>query len=255
MFLGVTMRYKYYVLLIAIGGILTACCRILYRNACTIKQINITIDGYVNQELKKQITAYIHKKSRLHQLPDLKNKLQRLKPKFPIIADFTLAHDATGTTTITITTHKPNFRINTAWTWSPTIGLLPRSYYNEQHIQKLKKIHLAYQDDFIPVISPECTAFLQALPQKICQNYAIYWIDAYTSEFIDKAYPQLLIRCHGNHIPTDQEINHIQHIKNKLITTAQNKNDSFIRWIADLRFTHQIIVRKEKRENNGTRTI
>lgn len=205
----------------------------------------VDVDPSLSIVMHEKISDYI-KNTDAFKTGSLSELNNEVKKKFSCVDKVTAELYAPGTVHIEIKAVKPLFNINDKLVLTRTGDSLSKDFFAQTLVARLMVINDLCVSQGSDTISLGLCQSGHQLLNPLFQRYTITWQTDQVALLCDKKEPWFTIVCSADSIPHEEVLIHCEQLKQK-IATQNVKNISNARWIADVRFSNQIVVYNEKK--------
>jgi len=231
-----------YNIFLCIGMVLALLgCWNIYNHATTIAHISLEVDERISNTTKKNLERLIYT-AYSQSNPDARSISQMITQQFPCIKLVTIAYEPPNLVSIDCKACKPYCLLNYDFVLTAEAIPIHKNAFKKYELEHLHRIMLNAQLFDNQAVLNACKECIAHLPSAAFEQYELVWNDPVQIWLHNKKENFSVIFDQDNP-PTNALLTECDTIKNKLQQKGvlQQKSN---RWIADVRFSNQIIVNK-----------
>lgn len=215
----------------------------VYAQMYTITNVVFSFDPHIAQVKQKAITQLVH--DILYRSKANTQVLSRqIKKQFSCIKFISISYEPCGLMLVTCKARKPYCFLNNKFVLTKDNIVISRNAFIPDNLTHL---HTIFVDDQLleqKSILQTCKQCVSALPSSIFTSYDVLWKSQIEAWLHDKK-ERFFIIFNLNNLPNEQLFAQCCKIKDELQPKIILKKNEW--WIADIRFTNQVIVYKDSR--------
>lgn len=211
-----------------------------YKYIFSMRGCVIHVDAMLSQAHQQDIANYLASRADLYNSP-LATLCDALRAEFPYIQTVAAHRCASGKLELDLTAVTPVFLINEQKVLAHNGTLYDHAIFEHAAIARLDRIAVAPGETDAAAIYRTCS---KQLSSAICSRYNIAWINSREIRLQDKENEHFSCICDSATLPNDHMLALLDQIKidlgsNSAHTRAKN-------WVADMRFSKQIVVHSDQ---------
>lgn len=213
-----------------------------HRYCFDIKQYSFLFDSSFSEQTCADIKNYIEQ-NRSFKNTSLSSFNTRIKQEFPHIDSIITEQCAPGIAHVSVRSIRPQVRLNDSRILSCAGQPFLQELFAPRLVAALPKVLCAGLTD-----NNDVPVGLQrvghCLVRSTLDRYDLVWRSDQVALFHDKKDPWFTIICSADSMPTNRLLLQCEQLKNQLI---ESKKIAKNRWVADVRFSNQIVIYSENR--------
>lgn len=210
-----------------------------YTYTFSMRGCTIQIDSLLAQPYQEKIAEYLAQHSELYNEP-LSNICEHLRTQYPFISAIQAHRCASGQLELELSTVTPVFKINETKILAHTGDLYDHALFEPATIAHLDHIAVTHEEDMHAVYQ----ACSKHLSTALCSRYQVTWKNSREITLRDKEHQQFSCICDAATIPDQEMLALLDQVR--LDVCSHNAHTRTKNWIADMRFSKQIVVHSEQ---------
>ena len=221
--------------------------KVLSEQLFAFKKVNIVFDPFCAETLQHEVKNYLDTTMLKKCAPAL---CKDIKQHFPIAKDITYWQKNGNQYLLCINVYQPLYIINQNYIMLESGLITKKDYFVHESTNSLYHLSVAQENEGV---SESLTNWLAESSDELFDLFTIHLINPTEILLTDKHMKQFTIRCHYTCRFTDELLTRCLALKNEVAVLEPTKKGLGNCWVADLRFSKQIIL--YKRGNNEGKNV
>jgi hypothetical protein len=214
---------------------------------CDIRYISYSFDPHLSAQVRSAIEKQVSllECEGTYQVSALMRELSRIFPEIEQIDIRSFPHNLAE---LSISAPRPVASINHSHVLTDKQLIIPSSYYAQYVLERLP--HIRASELLSESVSNEVMAAIEAsIKEHIFERFSVTIESEQLWRLQDNADPLLTICCNASCLP----IGGMKHLHSQIKALVKQKGATQTAWMADVRFSHQIVLSRYKGGRNGKR--
>ncbi|MDP3889440.1 MAG: hypothetical protein Q8Q25_02785 [bacterium] len=211
--------------------------KVLFKQARTY-QYNLFVDAYFSESIHKAIEQHL---STVYQSISIDAIGQHIKELFACVRKVEVFGLPNAVAQVSIMAHKPQYLVNGEDIVTHDGLLVSKDCFLTQ-VDSLYHLDITLTNKNQTSLSERCKHCVNCLTPQLLDDYRFVWEDDTHAWLYDKMQPNFALLFDAHTVPDVNTVYHCNTIKQELTERGVFERKSKKVWVADLRFTKQIIV-------------
>jgi hypothetical protein len=219
----------------------------LSSRVCDVRYISYSFDPHLSAEVRSAIERQVSflEYEGTYQVSSIMPELLRIFPEIEQIDIRSFPHNLAE---LTIHAPRPVASINNSHVLTDKQSIISSSYYAQYVLDRLP--HIRASELISESVSGQVMAAIEAsIKEHIFEQFAVTIESEQLWRLQDNADPLLTICCNASCLP----IGGMKNLYSQIKALVRQKGTTKTAWMADVRFSHQIVLSRYKGGRNGKR--